>query len=275
MGSIESEGDTIDQAIERALRALDVTREQVQIEILTDATRGLLGFGGRKARVRATVRPPLVSRLEGMKAAPSAMGSRETPPGAAHAQPAALQLGGTPTHVPATGASQPVRPSEAFRRKCESTLEDILSRLGISCTVEGGPGPDPETVVLEVSGDSGGLLIGRRGQTLDALEYIVNLIVGRQDGFSGRVMIDVEHYRRRRSEHLTELARRLAEKAKQMGRPITLSPMSARERRVVHLALQNDPAISTRSHGEGHYRKVIILPAERMRRSFHPKPGAS
>ena len=87
MRSIESEGDTIDQAIERTLRALDVTREQVQIEILTDATRGLFGFGGRKARVRATVRPPLVSRLEGMKAAPSAMGSRETPPGAAHAQP--------------------------------------------------------------------------------------------------------------------------------------------------------------------------------------------
>ena len=103
----------------------------------------------------------------------------------------------------------------------------------------------------------------------------MNLIVGRQDGSSGRVMIDVEHYRRRRSEHLTELARRLAEKAKQTGRPVTLSPMSARERRVVHLALQNDPAISTRSHGEGHYRKVIILPAERMRRSFHPKPGAS
>src|SRR5205809_7843998 len=70
MRSIESEGDTIDQAIERALRALDVTREQVQIDILTDATRGLLGFGGRKARIRATVRPPLVSRLEGMKAAP-------------------------------------------------------------------------------------------------------------------------------------------------------------------------------------------------------------
>src|SRR5947199_2170205 len=101
MGSIESEGDTIDQAIERALRALDVTREQVQIEILTDATRGLLGFGGRTARVRATVRPPLVSWLESTNAAPSALGSRQTPPGAAHAPPASLPLGETPTPVPA------------------------------------------------------------------------------------------------------------------------------------------------------------------------------
>ena len=269
MRSIESEGDTIDQAIERALRALDVARDQVQIEILTDATRGLLGFGGKKARVRATVRPPLASRLLGLEAEALGKDSRETFPQAEYGQPGAT----APIQPP--GASHAATPSEAFQLKCKGTLEAILSHLGASCVVEAGPGSDPGSVQLAVSGDSGGLLIGRRGQTLDALEYIVNRIVGREDGVSGRVMIDVEHYRERRLEHLTQLARRLAEKAKRTGRSVTLNPMSARERRVVHLALQNDAAISTRSQGEGHYRKVVILPAERSRRPARPKPPAS
>src|SRR5947207_4545780 len=167
MRSIESEGDTIDQAIERALRALDVARDQVQIEILTDATRGLLGFGGKKARVRATVRPPLASRLLGLEAEAPGMDSRETFPQAEYGQPGAA----APIQPP--GASHAATPSEAFQLKCKGTLEAILSRLGASCVVEAGPGSDPGSVQLAVSGDSGGLLIGRLGHTIDALEYIV------------------------------------------------------------------------------------------------------
>ena len=275
MRSIESEGDTIDQAIENALRALNVTRDQVEIEILTGATRGLLGFGGKKARVRATVRAPLLSRLHGLENEGSDMDSRETLSPVEHDEPAHRQVRDTRTQPPPEAASHAAAPSAAFQRKCKDTLEAILSRLGVSCAVQVGPGEDPGSVLLAVSADSGGLLIGRRGQTLDALEYIVNRIVGREDAVSGRVMIDVERYRERRLEHLTQLARRLAEKAKQTGRPVTLNPMSARDRRVVHVTLQGDTAISTRSQGEGHYRKVIILPADRMRRPPRPKPPAS
>ena len=283
MRSIESEGDTIDQAIENALRALNVTRDQVEIEILTGATRGLLGFGGKKARVRATVRAPLLSGLRGLENEAADMDSRETLLPVEHDEPAHRQVRDTRAEPPPEAASHAAAPSAAFQLRCKDTLEAILSRLGVSCgvqvdascVVEAGPGPDPGSVLLTVSGDSGGLLIGRRGQTLDALEYMVNRIVGREDGVSGRVMIDVEHYRERRFEHLTQLARRLAEKAKQTGRPVTLNPMSARDRRVVHLALQNDRTISTRSQGEGHYRKVVILPPERSRRPPRPKPPAS
>lgn len=275
MRSIESEGDTIDQAIENALRALNVTRDQVEIEILTGATRGLLGFGGKKARVRATVRAPLLSRLDGLENEASDMDSRETLPPVEHDEPGHRQVRDTRTQPPPEAASHAAAPSAAFQRKCKDTLEAILSRLGVSCAVQVGPGPDPGSVLLAVSADSGGLLIGRRGQTLDALEYIVNRIVGRDDAVSGRVMIDVERYRERRLEHLTQLARRLAEKAKQTGRPVTLNPMSARDRRVVHVTLQGDTAISTRSQGEGHYRKVIILAADRVRRPPRPKPPAS
>src|SRR5205814_7485114 len=170
-------------AIERAIRGRDVARGRVKNVSLPDGCRGWLGFGGKKARVRATVRPPLASRLLGLEAEAPGMDSRETFPQAEYGQPGAA----APIQPP--GASHAATPSEAFQLKCKGTLEAILSRLGASCVVEAGPGSDPGSVQLAVSGDSGGLLIGRRGQTLDALEYIVNRIVGREDGVSGRVMI--------------------------------------------------------------------------------------
>ena len=116
-------------------------------------------------------------------------------------------------------------------------------------------------------------MIGRRGQTLDALEYLVNRIVARsEDAPASRIMVDVEGYRERRREYLNELARRLAEKAKQTGRSVTLNPMSPRDRRVVHLALQNDTSVETRSQGQGYYRKMLILPG--ARRGNRPSPAS-
>jgi spoIIIJ-associated protein len=254
MRSTESEGESIDQAIDKALRTLQVERDQVEVEILTDATRGLFGFGGTRARVRATVRAPLVSGLAASEGA-APIASRETP----RAQ------------APTDSTTDP-----PFDVRCRSILAELLSHLGVSCSVEARPGAEPGTLMLDVNGDNGGLLIGRRGQTLDAIEYIVNRIAGRgEDGVGGpgRVMIDVEHYRERRAEYLTTLARRLADKAKESGRVVTLNPMSPRDRRLVHIALKDDSAIVTRSQGDGHYRKILILPADRGRkgpRSDHP-----
>jgi spoIIIJ-associated protein len=166
----------------------------------------------------------------------------------------------------APGATSPS--SDAVLERCRDILVSLISHLGVSCTVQAHPGEEAGVVVLEVSGDSGGLLIGRRGATLDAIEYIVNRIVGREEEpVAGRVIVDVERYRERRRDYLTELAYRLAEKVKQSGRVVTLNPMSPRDRRVVHIALQNDAGVATRSQGEGHFRKVLILPVERSRRN--------
>jgi spoIIIJ-associated protein len=138
-----------------------------------------------------------------------------------------------------------------------------LGHLGVSGRVEVAPSDEPDKVTLAVTGDSSGLLIGRRGQTLDAIEHVINRIAGRSDeGPPSRIVIDVERYRERRQEYLDALARRLAEKAKHTRRVITLNPMSPRDRRIVHLALQSDPAIETRSQGEGQFRKVLILPVD-------------
>src|SRR3989442_5621582 len=201
MRSIESEGDTIDQAIENALRALNVTRDQVEIEILTGATRGLLGFGGKKARVRATVRAPLLSRLHGLENEAADMDSRETLPPVEHDEPAHRQVRDTSTQPPPEAASHAAAPSAAFQLKCKDTLEAILSRLGVSCAVQVGPGADPGSVLLAVSADSGGLLIGRRGPTLDALEYILNWVVGPEDAGSGPGGNLREPFSERRGRH--------------------------------------------------------------------------
>jgi len=238
MRSIEAEGATIDEAIEKALATLRVTRDQVEVDILHDATRGLLGFGGRRALVRATVRGQVSLLSDGGEDV-----SRET-------------------FRPATSGSGDLGPELA------AILKAVVEHLEPDCTVEPAAADEPGTLTLTVDGASSGLVIGRRGQTLDALEYLINRIASRRPGGDGiRVRIDVERYRERRKESLEQLARRLAAKAKESGRIVTLNPLSPRDRRIVHLTLEPDPSVSTRSEGDGHFRKVLIVPEGGRRRS--------
>jgi len=237
MRSIESEGVTIDEAIEKALTTLGVTRDQIEVDILHDAARGLLGFGGRRARVRATVRGQVSLVSEGSEDV-----SRET--------------------------FRPTSSGSDLGPELAAILKTVVGHLEPACTVEPAAADEPGTLTLTVDGASRGLVIGRRGQTLDALEYLINRIAGRRPGGEGlRVRIDVERYRERRQESLEQLARRLAAKAKESGRIVTLNPLSPRDRRIVHLTLEPDPSVSTRSEGDGHFRKVLIVPEDARRRS--------
>jgi|SRR5579871_812467 len=233
MRSVEAEGTTIDEAIDRALGMLHAERDQVEIEILANASRGVLGFGGKPARVRATIRESL-------------------------------------TRVLGTEADDV--PREAIAEPPELMLAEILRHLGVDCAVERLPEREPGTITLAVRGGDSGLVIGRRGQTLDALEYLLNRIAARGGNGGPRIMIDVERYRERRQESLEQMALRLAAKVRQTGRTITLDPMSPRDRRVIHLALQDDRTVVTRSQGEGHFRRLLIIPQGRLRRDETPDP---
>jgi spoIIIJ-associated protein len=122
---------------------------------------------------------------------------------------------------------------------------------------------ESERILLNIKGDGSGLLIGRKGQTLDALEYLINKIVHKGAEDKKRIVVDTENYRLRREDSLVQLAQRLAEKAKRLGRPVTISPMSAHDRRIIHLALQDDKTLRTWSTGSGLYRKVIISPEKK------------
>ena len=152
----------------------------------------------------------------------------------------------------------------------KSVLETLLSLMGVSASVapsttllvEGEEGTT-DSVTLEIKGEDLGILIGRRGQTLSCLQYIVRLIVGHQMEAWQPITIDVEGYKRRRYDALQALAWRIAEQVKVKRLPFALEPMLAYERRVIHLALADHPDVTTQSSGEGEARKVVILPKER------------
>lgn len=262
MRSLEAEGDSIDAAIEAALQLLDVTRDRVEIEILSNASRGLFGLGGRKAKVRATLRQPILEQIleEQIEPAPSvgkkpAAAKATSPPAK---QPVVRTQSSRETRQTISTTSPPDR--ESAERAAE-VLRSIVAHLGVSATLESDI--EEDTVVLQLTGDASGVLIGRKGQMLDALEYVVSRIVSRDRTSAVRVVIDCERYRERRREALQELARRMGEEAKREKRVVKLNAMSPRDRRVVHMILQQDPSITTRSSGKGHFRKLIIIPSDR------------
>jgi spoIIIJ-associated protein len=252
MRSVEIEGGSIDEAIQRALDMLRVAREQVEIEILENATRGLFGIGSRRARVRATVRQSLDATVGAATDGRASRVSRETSPGSRRL------------------ASAATREDAVLRAR--QVLESILDHLvdgpkaieEVAGASEGTPADG--TIHLSLSASDSGMIIGRRGQTLDAMEHLVSRIVFRDDGEHGlRIALDVEGYRKRREESLRQLAHRLAGKAKETGTVVTLNPMSPRDRRIVHLALQADPDVTTVSQGEGSFRRLLITPQGKRR----------
>ena len=121
----------------------------------------------------------------------------------------------------------------------------------------------PEKIILNIEGDGSGLLIGKHGQNLDAIQYILNKAINKSDAERKMIMVDSEAYRKRKEESLLVLAERIREKVKKTKKPVSLSNMNAHDRRIIHLALQEDEALTTKSRGEGEYRKIVILPARR------------
>lgn len=289
MRSVEVEGDSIDHAIQKALAELGIDRDRAAIEILNDASRGILGFGGRKARVRASVRaplstsfapreePPRVSRETTPPPEPTQRASRESPgerprrPGLATnidtAAPQAAPHRAPPRERP---PPRPAAPVSALAARARDTLLELLSHLGVQCEVSCEPVVDDATVSLAIRGESSALLIGKRGQTLDAIEYLLNRMLVREPGSTARIEADVEGYRARREENLVSLARRMADKVRQTGRPATVDLMSPRDRRVVHMALKDEGGVTSRSQGEGFLRKLVILPAGGRRSGPRP-----
>jgi spoIIIJ-associated protein len=147
---------------------------------------------------------------------------------------------------------------ESKGAKAKTVLENILRRIDVEATVEFTE--DSERILLDIKGDGSGLLIGRRGQTLNALQYVINKIASKDPQDRKQIVVDTESYRERRKQSLIDLAQRLSEKAKEKGGPVTTGPLDANDRRIIHLALKGDEGLSTKSKGEGVYRRVVITP---------------
>lgn len=247
MDHVEAEGATIDEAIAKALKILRADREEVTIDILAEARKGVLGIGAKKARVRASLR--------GI-AAEDARDERQAP------EPVD-EIAANPADVAAAGD------------KGKRFLEEVLRLMGIDAAVAIKPGDAPSEIILEVQGDTGGLLIGHRGQTLEALQYLLTRSVSETRGRHGvQLEVDAENYRDRQRKSLQDMALRLGEKAKRQRKTVTVDALSAAERRVVYAALQDDPWLTTRSLGTGAYRRLLIIPEGDRKRKQEGPAGA-
>lgn len=223
MTSVEKTGKTVDEAVEAAIAELGVSREQIEYEVLEEPSKGLFGFlGGKPARVR-------VGLIDGRGAAPQEKKER----------------------VSSTGkpATDPVETAKTF-------LTSVFKAMKLDVKIEKLTGI--EQVTLNLRGEDLGILIGKHGQTLDALQYLTNLAAHRDSEERVRIIIDVEDYRKRREETLVRLAQRLADRVKLRGEKVVLEPMSPHERKIIHTALQDDLRVTTFSEGEEPFRKVVI-----------------
>lgn len=164
-----------------------------------------------------------------------------------------LGLGSKPAVVEVTELYDPVEEAKSY-------LQSVIEKMGISVSIT--QKEEEEGIVFELTSGKVAILIGKRGQTLNSLEYLTNLVLNRRSKSHTRIFLDAENYRERRKQTLIALAERQAERAIKLNRKISLEPMPAKERKIIHMALQEKPGVTTDSKGEGSYRHIIISPSE-------------
>jgi spoIIIJ-associated protein len=262
MTTVEKTGKTVDEALKEALAELNLTQDQVDVEVVEEPKKALLGIiGGRKAKVRVTPKAETAATAAAEAEAPVAA---ETVTAAAPAaEPAPAAPAAKTEAAPEQKAHRDREPKEYLVDEnaieaSKAFLNKIFAAMKITVNTEKFINRENGIVTLKLHGDDMGILIGKHGQTLDALQYLTNLVANRAAEGRMRIVIDVEDYRDRRAETLTRLAKRLAEKVKRTGERCALEPMNPHERKIIHTALQGDPTITTLSEGTDPYRKVVI-----------------
>jgi len=236
---VEKTGKSVEEAIQSALEELQCTRDEVDIEVLAESTKGLWGIlGSRDAKVRVTKREASVEVTASVTSSAAAT--------TAVAEETDAEAGGDGTLQPEGD-------------KTMAFISNVVGLMGIEAVV--GKKESDESILYTLNGPRMGMIIGRRGETLDALQYLSNIVAGRdRDGQRKRIVVDAEDYRSRREETLVRLATRLAAKAKKSGRRVVLEPMNPQERRVIHTTLEKDPDVRSISEGEEPYRRLVIYP---------------
>ncbi|MFP5527567.1 RNA-binding cell elongation regulator Jag/EloR [Peptococcus simiae] len=242
-------GKTLAEAVATAARELGLSENVLDYTVLEKASKGFLGFGAKEARIEVAV-DDLADKE--VSAAPVSQ------PSAQDKAPEAPQAAGPVlTESPASDSAD----QDSLLTPENIGLEflaPIFEALGVQPTVE--IQEDDDQITFAMYGEEVGILIGRRGDTLNALQFLLSLAINRRLGGHKRVILDCEDYRARRAETLSSLAHRMAEKARKTGRRVTLDSMNAAERRLVHLALEKEPGVKAESYGEDPHRKIVIYP---------------
>ncbi|HEX8996162.1 MAG TPA: RNA-binding cell elongation regulator Jag/EloR [Ktedonobacterales bacterium] len=269
MESVEASGKTIEDAIVQALARLGRTRDEVEVVVLQEPSRGARGMGVRDARVRVYVaqdRAHSVVQGDGGMYAPDDEGAYLDEDEAPYDEyeEEEEEFGGEDERLAelTTAALADVMPEDASTEEVAiEALRMILGHMGVQAEVEVHPaaGEEPLTLNVQPLGQQPvSVLIGRRGETLASLQFVVNMIVTKQAGRREHVIVDAQNYRRRREANLRQMAHRIADQVRQSGAPIMLEAMPPNERRIIHMALAESDDIATESTGEGEQRRVVV-----------------
>ena len=268
----EKWGDSIESAVEFALQDLKLTKDQVTITVLEEPSKGFLGLGSKLAKVRVEeivqekAKPEKKAEVKEEKAEPSI---KEQQPKQNGEKKKKKEKKNNNENRKATEialekdidlvSKRPDDLVESADHPAKAFLEQVASDMGIEVSVKVFTNAD--SVYVDIEGKDTGTVIGKRGATLDAVQYLTSLVVNKDENKYIRVVVDAEGYRARREITLEKLAIRLAEKAVKTGKNVRLEPMNPYERKVIHTTLQGVPSVTTKSEGDEPFRRVVILPA--------------
>lgn len=277
MRTVRITAKTIEAAVAEGLEKLGISREEAVVHVVEQPSSGLFGLIHKKMAVVDISAPdeeipeetPVDAPKEAKAEEPAEEVKEETPVEATKAEekPAeetpAEEKAEAPAEEKKAEREEPTFDPEEQKKVAEEAktfLAGVFAGMHLAVTME--CRMTEERIMINLVGDGLGILIGKHGQTLDALQYLTNLAAGKSFRHHYFILLDVENYRERRQDTLEALARRLAGKVKRTGEEIRLEPMAAGERRIIHLALQDDHAVSTDSEGEAPYRYVVIRPKD-------------
>lgn len=299
MNEITVSAKTLDDAITEASIQLGVASDQMEYDVIEKGSAGFLGIGSRQAVIRARIKKTVTEEIKAEEIKPEEIkkefkkdfrkdrkefvGHKERKEHKEYKKDSKKDFKMEPKKefvkenktetVSAVTAAAPVYEekkelhvavvTEATQKICEKFLQEVLQAMGMGEVTIVSSIDEEGALAIEMSGDNMGILIGKRGQTLDSLQYLTNRVANKsQDGYV-RVKLDTEDYRKRRKQTLENLAKNIAYKVKRSRKPISLEPMNPYERRIIHSALQADDRVSTHSEGEEPYRRVVVTPNRR------------
>lgn len=265
MRTVRITAKTIEAAVAEGLEKLGISREEAVVHVVEQPSSGLFGLIHKKMAVVDISAPDEEAEEDTVEeASPAEEAKEETPAEVPQAEEAAEEVKEeSPAEEKKAEREEPTFDPEEQKKVAEEAktfLAGVFAGMHLAVTME--CRMTEERIMINLVGDGLGILIGKHGQTLDALQYLTNLAAGKSFRHHYFILLDVENYRERRQDTLEALARRLAGKVKRTGEEIRLEPMAAGERRIIHLALQDDHAVSTDSEGEAPYRYVVIRPKD-------------
>ena len=277
----EFSGKSVDEAVAEGLAQMGLRQDQVEIEILSRGSRGIFGLGSEPARVRIsrssaaapavkpappTVKPPAPQPAAEQPVAPKPSPPVETPPAPPRpsSRPTPIDTDDDIDDIPLVRGEAIPLDEEELQTLAADLLHETVKRMGFDASIDAtwhdaDDDNDERYLVLNIHGHDVSPLIGRRGETLASLQYLVRLMINQRVKQWMNIIVDVEQYKERRVNQLTQLALRMADQVAQTGRAVSLEPMPPNERRVVHLALRDHLTVYTQSSGDGERRKVHIV----------------